>query len=264
MTLRPLVRAAVALAVTLGAVLVVAPAQAAPTQAVHYVALGDSFSSGVGAGSYETSCLRSDRAYAPLWAAANSPASFRFPACTGAVTSDVINNQVSALDAGTTMVTITIGGNDAGFVDVVLSCRLGSESSCASAVDRAERFATDQLPGRLDATYAAIRQRAANAQLIVLGYPRLFEESRYCGLLSMSLSRRAMINDAADLLAQIIEGRATAAGATFVDTRGQFAGHGVCGASPWINDFSALVAAYHPNAAGYREGYLTALRTVTG
>ncbi|MFY1651005.1 SGNH/GDSL hydrolase family protein [Solwaraspora sp. WMMB762] len=268
MPLRPLARAALALAVTLGAtgvgvVAATAPAQAAPA-AVHYVALGDSFSSGVGAGPYETTCLRSDRSYAPLWAAANSPASFRFVACGGAVTDDVLDDQLSALDAGTTMVTITIGGNDAGFVDVVLNCRLGGESACASAVDRAERYATTELPGRLDATYTAIRQRAPNAQLIVLGYPRLFDETRYCGLFSMSLTKRSIINDAADLLADVTAARASAAGATFVDTRSQFAGHGVCAGSPWINDFSALIAAYHPNAAGYRDGYLAALNTVTG
>ena len=42
------------------------PAQAAP--AVHYVALGDSYSSGVGAGSTSGSCAQSPNAYAPLWA----------------------------------------------------------------------------------------------------------------------------------------------------------------------------------------------------
>ncbi|MFY1699270.1 MULTISPECIES: SGNH/GDSL hydrolase family protein [unclassified Solwaraspora] len=267
MTLRPLARAALALAVTLGAVgagtlAAGVPAHAAP--AVHYAALGDSFSSGVGAAPYETTCLRSNRSYAPLWAAANSPASFRFVACGGAVTADVLDNQLSVLDANTTMVTITIGGNDAGFADVVLNCRLGSESSCASAVNRARQFATSQLPGRLDATYAAIRQRAPNAELIVLGYPRLFEEVRNCGLFAVSLTKRTIINDAADLLAEVTADRAAAAGATFVDTRSQFAGHGVCGATPWINDFSALIAAYHPNAAGYRDGYLAALNSVTG
>lgn len=267
MILRPLARAALALAVTLGAVGAGALAAATPAQAapvVHYAALGDSFSSGVGASPYDTSgCLRSNRSYAPLWAAANSPASFRFVACGGAVTSDVLNRQLSALDANTTMVTITIGGNDAGFADVVINCRLGSESACATAVNRARQFATTELPGRLDATYAAIKQRAPNAKLIVLGYPRLFELVPNCGLLAVSLNKRTIINGAADLLAEVTAARAAAAGATFVDTRAQFAGHGVCGATPWINDFSALIAAYHPNAAGYRDGYLAALNTVT-
>ena len=70
---------------------------------VSYVALGDSYSSGLGAGSYISSsgsCDRSTNAYPEQWAAANSPASFVSVACAGATTSDVINGQVSALSAG--------------------------------------------------------------------------------------------------------------------------------------------------------------------
>jgi lysophospholipase L1-like esterase len=89
------------------------PAQAA--SAVHYVALGDSYSSGVGAGSTSGSCVQSPNAYGPLWAKANSAASFTFAACSGARTSDVINSQLSSLSASTTLVSITIGGNDANF-----------------------------------------------------------------------------------------------------------------------------------------------------
>ena len=46
-----------------------------------YVALGDSYSSGVGAGSYISSsgsCKRSTKAYPYLWNAAHAPASFTF------------------------------------------------------------------------------------------------------------------------------------------------------------------------------------------
>ncbi|MET7753064.1 SGNH/GDSL hydrolase family protein [Micromonospora sp. NPDC005367] len=266
MSHRPLARALAALATlvttALAAVLVVpGTAQAA---AVNYVALGDSYSSGVGAGPYEWStCLRSQKSYAPLWAAAHGADSFAFPACGGAVTADVIDDQVDALSTSTTMVTITIGGNDAGFVDVITSCRFGSTSTCTNAVNEARAFATGTLPGRLDATYAAIRDRAPNARLIVLGYPRLFELNS-CGWLAMSVYKRTILNGAADLLATVTAGRATAAGATFVDTRAQFADHGVCGADPWINDISGVIEAYHPDADGYRHGYLAALNSVTG
>src|ERR1700755_1935176 len=82
------------------------PAQAA--SAVHYVALGDSYSSGVGAGSTSGSCGQSPNAYAPLWGKANSPASFTFAACSSARTSDVISSQLSSLSASTTLVSITI------------------------------------------------------------------------------------------------------------------------------------------------------------
>ena len=53
------------------------PAPASAQAAVHYVALGDSYSSGVGAGSYIGSsgpCDRSTNAYPALWDAANQPA----------------------------------------------------------------------------------------------------------------------------------------------------------------------------------------------
>lgn len=189
--------------------------------------------------------------------------SFQFAACGGAVTADVIDDQVAALSSTTTMVTITIGGNDAGFADVITSCRFGSTSTCTDAVNDAKAFATATLPGRLDATYAAIRQRAPNARLIVLGYPRLFETTS-CGWLAMSVYKRTILNEAADLLATVIADRAGAAGATFVDTRPYFAGHGVCGADPWIRDVSGVIEAYHPDADGYRYGYLPALTSATG
>ncbi|MEV1147320.1 SGNH/GDSL hydrolase family protein [Micromonospora sp. NPDC049799] len=262
---RPLARALAALVAvltaTLGAVLVPGTAQAAT---INYVALGDSYSSGVGAGPYDLSgCLRSQKSYAPIWASANAVTSFKFPACGGAVTADVINNQVSALSTSTTLVTVTIGGNDAGFADVITSCRFGSTSSCTSAVNEAKAFATGTLPGRLDATYAAIRNRAPNARLIVLGYPRLFE-TNYCGLFAMSTYKRTILNEAADVLATVISGRAAAAGATFADTRPYFAGHGVCASDPWIRDVTGVIEAYHPDSDGYRYGYLPALNAVTG
>ena len=265
MSRRSLRRALVALVAIAGTWIawaaVPSAAQAAP--AVNYVALGDSYSSGVGAGSYDAStCLRSSRSYAALWAAAHAVTSFGFPACGGAVTADVIDGQVSSLSASTTLVTITIGGNDAGFADVVSTCQFGSDSACAAAVDESKAFTTGELPGRLDRTYTAIRGRAPGARLVVLGYPRLFELGS-CGWFGMSTYKRTILNQGADVLASVISARAAAAGATFVDARPAFAGHGVCAASPWIKDITGLAEAFHPNATGYRSGYLPALEAVT-
>src|SRR5580704_6528527 len=108
------------------------PAQAA--SAVHYVALGDSYSSGVGAGGTSGSCGQSSNAYPALWAKAHSPASFTFAACSNATTSDVIGGQLSSLNASTTLVSITIGGNDAGFSSIMETCVLKSTNSCESVV----------------------------------------------------------------------------------------------------------------------------------
>lgn len=50
-----------------------------------YVALGDSYAAGTGAGDYGSSgqCYRSANAYPQLWAKAHSPSSFTFAACGG-------------------------------------------------------------------------------------------------------------------------------------------------------------------------------------
>jgi lysophospholipase L1-like esterase len=269
---RPTVRALLALLLTITGVAVVAlpvrPAAAAPAAAptISYAALGDSYSSGVGAPPYDSSgCSRSQRSYPPLWVAARGAVTtFRFVACGGAETADVLANQITALDAGTDLVSITIGGNDAGFADIMITCQFGSEAACSSAVAGARAFMTGELPGRLDRTYAAIDARAPTARLVVLGYPRLFELTSSCGLLGMSRAKRTQLNGAADLLAQVIADRAAAAGAVFVDTRPVFAGHGLCGSSPWITGIASLFDAFHPNASGYRSGYLPALTSAAG
>src|SRR5262249_54287248 len=108
------------LAVLCSALIAVAVLPAASAQAaeVHYVALGDSYSSGDAAGSHSPSsgdCLRSASASPVKGAAAPSPASFAFVACAGATTADVVSGQLGAVTSGTTLISITIGGNDVGF-----------------------------------------------------------------------------------------------------------------------------------------------------
>src|SRR6202035_2577474 len=141
------------------------PAQAA--SAVHYVALGDSFSSGVGAGGDSGSCGQSPTACPALWASASSPASFTFAACSSATTSSVISSQLSSLSASTTLVSITIGGNDAGFSSIMETCILDSTSACESAVSKAEQYANTTLPGNLAALFADIKADAPNAKVVV-------------------------------------------------------------------------------------------------
>src|SRR5579859_6881213 len=153
------------------------PAQAA--SAVHYVALGDSYSSGVGAGGTSGPCAQSSNAYPALWAKANSPASFTFAACSNARTSDVVNSQLSSLSASTTLVSITIGGNDVGFGNIMETCVLKSTSSCQSVVAAAEKYANGTLPGLLNTTLADIRAHAPSAKVVVLDYPDFYDLSAW-------------------------------------------------------------------------------------
>ncbi|GLZ32342.1 lipase 1 [Lentzea sp. NBRC 105346] len=227
--------------------------------APEYVALGDSYASGVGAGGTHGECRRTENAYPALYGKAFP--SFRFAACTGATTADVIANQVGELTPATTLVTITVGGNDLGFTDVMTTCVLNGERSCLKAVAKAVEFVGSGLPPRLDTTYAAIRERAPRAKLVVVGYPRLFENTPRCP--ALNAAKRAALNGAADRLSEVTAARAAAAGAVYVDGRTVFAGHGVCAADPWINGLTRPVAnSYHPNRKG-QQGYFEALTAAT-
>jgi lysophospholipase L1-like esterase len=229
--------------------------------AVNYVALGDSYSSGAGAGDYLSSsgsCDRSAAAYPEQWAAAHSPATFTSVACSGATTADVLASQVSALSASTTLVSITIGGNDAGFSSVMETCVLTSTSTCVNAVKNAETFVAGQLPARLDSTLQTIAADAPNAKVVVLGYPDLYDLSSSGFCIGLSTQDRVALNQGADDLDNALQAAAQANQDTFADVRGQFAGHEICDSGSWLHsvDIFAISSSYHPTAAGQELGYL--------
>jgi lysophospholipase L1-like esterase len=240
-------------------------AAAAESSSMDYVAMGDSYSSGVGAPGQSGLCLRSPLSYAAQWAKNNDPASFRTVACGGAKTGDVRLLQVPFLSRKTDLVTISIGGNDAGFASSVISCTIGSDAACATTVASARSYITNTLPAALDRTYRAIRQKAPNARVIVMGYPRLFDVTNAnCGIAGMSITKRRLLNIGADDLAGLTRARADAAGFAFVDVRDRFDGHGACASAPWINALTVIppTDSFHPNSAGYTSGYLPAMAAV--
>lgn len=232
------------------------------TAAGAYVALGDSYSSGVGAGSYDEAsgdCKRSTVAYPQLWADANAPDSFAFNACSGATTDDVLANQLDALDANTTLVSISIGGNDAGFADTMQTCVLQGTDACLNRVEEAKSYISSELPGRLDAVYDAIADRAPSAQVVVLGYPRMYQLDGSC-VLGLSEESRAAINSAADLLAEVTSERASAHGFAFGDVRTTFSGHEICSDDEWLHSVTLPIGdSYHPTAEGQAGGYYPVL-----
>jgi len=227
---------------------------------VRYVALGDSYSSGLGAGnnvSSSGSCDRSDNAYPEQWSDENPSASFVSVACSGATTADVISSQVSALSASTTLVSITIGGNDAGFSSVMETCVLESTGSCLNAVSAARAFIASQLPARLDTTLQTIRTDAPNAKIVVLGYPDLYDLSKSGTCIGLSTSDRTALDAGADALDGALATAAAANGDTFADVRSQFAHHEICDSGSWLNavEIFAISSSYHPNASGQELGY---------
>ena len=117
------------------------------------VAMGDSYSSGEGAGSYSSStnndqnqCHRSSKAYGALLGSRVSDYKpQKFVACSGAVTADLFNKnhqwdqkkpepaQLSALAtpiptvSEARRITLTIGGNDVGFARTIEKCLIGPQ-----------------------------------------------------------------------------------------------------------------------------------------
>ncbi|HWM37947.1 MAG TPA: SGNH/GDSL hydrolase family protein [Streptomyces sp.] len=239
-------------------------ASAQEAAATGYVALGDSYSSGLGAGDYDSdsgNCKRSANAYAQQWAAANSPSSFDFTACSGARTGDVLSDQLGPLSASTGLVSISIGGNDAGFADTMQACVLQGESVCLTKIEEAKGYITGTLPGQLDSVYNAITERAASAKVVVLGYPSMYKLEGECSV-GLSEASRAAINSASDVLNETIAKRAADHGFAFGDVRGAFAGHEICSGDSWLHSVTFPIGeSYHPTTTGQSSGYLPVMES---
>jgi lysophospholipase L1-like esterase len=178
----------------------------------------------------------------------------------------VLGSQVSALSASTTLVSITIGGNDAGFSGVMETCVLRSTNSCLNAVSAARAFVTNQLPARLDATLQKIRADAPNAKIVVLGYPDLYDLSKSSTCIGLSTKDRVALNAGADALDNAMQTAAQRGNDTFADVRLQFAHHEICDSGSWLHsvDIFALSSSYHPTASGQELGYLPVFSGAAG
>src|SRR4029453_7302003 len=123
----------VVLLVLLLAIPVTARADTPAAPAPNYVALGDSYTAGPLIPPFEQpyGCLKSGNNY-PHFVAANIGLPLRDVSCSGAETEDMFAPQgvspgpnppqLDALDAGTQIVTLGIGGNDIGFSSVAEDC----------------------------------------------------------------------------------------------------------------------------------------------
>lgn len=188
------------------------PATAAPTP--RYVALGDSYASGEGQAPYQdgtdtatNGCHRSKKlSYPALLDGVGLPAytNLTSVACSGAFTASLVASvpdrsdeapQLAAVTPGTTKVTLTIGGNDAGFSTVLGGCVYGvtakariyakGEPGCRDVFEPVVAPRVAALSGRKGAPkidgvvpipqlLGAIQAQAPGATIVVTGYPRLF------------------------------------------------------------------------------------------
>jgi lysophospholipase L1-like esterase len=233
--------------------------------AIRYAALGDSFSSGEGAPPYDSvsgKCDRSDAAW-PRRLDHDVAVITRLDhrACAGAKTAHLTGPWASrglpaqipeTPDGSIDLVTLTIGGNDVGFSDIVQQCVL---SDCPSPQDPAFATALATLSTTLRTqVYPALLQAYPNARIAHLGYPYLTPPTSRrpvaCGWLPPTDQAAAIgIVDAIDATVQAAADATP--GITYVDVTSALQGHELCSATPWVRPIISQ-GAVHPTSAGQR------------
>ncbi|GHG52295.1 hypothetical protein GCM10012320_22520 [Sinomonas cellulolyticus] len=179
-------------------------------------------------------------------------------ACSGASTAE-IPAQLEQLSPNVPnptigLVTLTVGGIDAGSNQVSTACPNGTVTQACIDLLTLTTAEKASLTTKLTSAYQAVKAKFPKAKVAALGYPRFFT-----GIyLFLDFPRR--LNASIDSLDSVIQSAATANGVKFVDVRDEFSGHEIGSTNQWINYGSADANEdFHPNATGYRYGYYQAL-----
>jgi lysophospholipase L1-like esterase len=235
------------------------------------VTLGDSFTSGAGIPTIDTSngCQRSDHDYGAL-AAKQLKAKYVDVSCGSATTANATTPQVTAVGPvppqlkGVTkkadVVTVGLGLNDLQFfTDMVFTCtRLAAVqpqgtpcqdlfklSPSGGPIDR-----LPQIAQNITAVLSAVEERAPDAQVLMVGVPQLVPESGTCPELPLPAEEYPYFHEAFDKLADTMKDAADDAGVTFIDVLGPSEGHDICaGDDAWVlgsADRPNAGIAYHP------------------
>ena len=254
-----------------------APADALPA---NYVALGDSYTSGPLIPAYEQpyGCLRSTNNYPHLVAPAIK-LPLRDVSCAGAETGDMTSSQgvtpgpnppqFDALDAGTTVVTLQIGGNDIGFSSIAKSCftAVPQGTPCQDAYvvngqDEISRRITEAAP-KVAAAVAGVHTHAPNARVFVVGYPTIvpdtdatLETATCWPQLPISPQDIPWIRAKEKELNAMVATAAMHNGASYIDLYGPSIGHDACKPPVlrWVEPVvpAGPAAPIHPNLLGMR------------
>jgi len=271
-------RTCLALALALGVLAgTTGPVPAAGTRPASYVALGDSYTAGPGIPfqhGHPPGCGRSDRNYPHLVAAAGGVSRLVDVSCSGAETAEMVAPQLvaggvnppqlEALDGATDLVSISIGGNDIGFAEIVATC-LTTVPVGTPCQARYAGAGSDEIARRIAGTgpkvaavLSAIRQRAPAARVLVVGYPTVLPDTGpgCWPVLPVAPADVAYLRAKHRELNAMLAEQAAAGGATFVDVYTPSVGHDACAlpSQRWVEPAvpASPAAPVHPNAAGMR------------
>ena len=222
-------------------------------------------------------CGRSTNNYPSDVTRALSPSSFTDASCSSATTVNMTQSQslegglqtappqFNALKAADALVTVGIGGNDAGLIGVAEECAkldvvrpfgTACKNHYASGGSDPNVAAINATGPKVAAVIQGIHARAPQAEVMVVGYPDgLPTNGSSCWpLVPISAGDITYINSLETSLNTVLRNAANANGATYVDTFTSSIGHDACKSSgtAWVNGVVPTSAAFplHPNQAG--------------
>jgi lysophospholipase L1-like esterase len=267
-------------AAVLAGLIAVLGAAAAQAATGPYVSLGDSYTAAPlvpAPTGNPILCGRSTNNYPSDVSRVIAPTSFTDASCSSATTVDMTQSQslqggvqtappqFNALRASDALVTVGIGGNDAGLIGVAEECaKLDITSPFGTACkNHYTAGGSDPNVAAIDATgpkvanvIQGIHQRAPHARVLVVGYPDgLPTNGSFCWpLVPFSAGDIRYFNSLETRLNSVIKSEAGSNGATYVDTFASSVGHDACKApgTAWVNGIIPTSAAYplHPNQTG--------------
>jgi len=269
-------------ALAAGAALVIAVAGAGAAQAAigPYVSLGDSYTAAPLVPNPTGSpilCGRSTNNYPSDVTRALSPSSFTDASCSSATTVDMTQSQslegglqtappqFNALKANDALVTVGIGGNDAGLISVAEECAkldiirptgTACKNHYASSSGDPNVAAVNATGSKVAAVIQGIHARAPQSEVMVVGYPDgLPTNGSSCWpLVPISAGDITYFDGLETSLNAVLKSAALANNAKYVDTFTSSVGHDACKASgtAWVNGIIPTSAAFplHPNKAG--------------
>ena len=258
--------------------LTLSAATAVGSRAANYVALGDSYAAGplIPNPVLPLGCLKSSNNY-PRLAAPGIGLTLKDASCSGATTVHMTNPQnvdpdgpnppqFNSLDASTTVVSLTIGGNDIGFSEVAQSCIVVNPFS-HPCLDKYNSGGVNQLKARIDATapkvaavLQGIKARSPLAKIYVVNYPAIFPETGFGCWPQMPIGFQDVpyLRSTQKRLNSMLATQAAANGATLVNWYGASIGHDACKGSStrWVEPLvpGNSAAPIHPNKAGMVGG----------
>jgi lysophospholipase L1-like esterase len=270
-----------------GAAVVIAALGAAAAQAAigPYVSLGDSYTAAPlvpNPTGNPILCGRSTNNYPSDVKRALAPTSFTDASCSSATTADMTQSQslegglqtappqFNALNANDALVTVGIGGNDAGLIGVVEECAeldvirptgTACKNHYTSGGGDPNVAAINATQPKVESVIQGIHVRAPQAEVMVVGYPDgLPTNGSSCWpLVPISAGDIRYINSLETSLNAVLKqalADTNTAGETvkYVDTFTSSVGHDACKPSgtAWVNGIVPTSAAYplHPNQAG--------------